>query len=392
MRAALAVATLSALAVIASMGGVAHAYTVTKFLYALNTDGTADVKVFAANITSGETEVIVNVDAGVVGSSVRAYDSGGNLYPTDVTDHSVIVYTTGSIDYLTIEYTAIVGAATASVVNVTITPSAPATVELPAGSSLIAFNGSPQINVVNNKLVLEYGQAGSYFIAFTNPSPPATTTTTTTPPAATTTTTTTTTQTATTTTTSTTTTTITPPQTTTTQTQATTTTTTPPPGAGTTTTTATQVTGTTTTAGAASTTTTPAVTTSLTSSPTHATPTTTPQPPSGGNVLVLVGAAIALAAIAIGAAVLLIRRSRGAGTAGTASPPEELDDRDRAILGAVSGGGKSISDLARELGLSKSVVWRRVNKLAELGLIRRVQDKTGRVILELTDRGRELLS
>ena len=95
----------------------------------------------------------------------------------------------------------------------------------------------------------------------------------------------------------------------------------------------------------------------------------------------------------------LRRGGRGAGhSAGTgpsggsaAAVVENLDDRDRAILSAVAQAGKSISDLARELGLSKSVVWRRVNKLVDLGLLRRSQDGSGRVIIELTDKGREAL-
>ncbi len=389
MRTAIAT-VLVAFIIMSALSGVTQAYAVTRFLYTLNPDGTADVKVFVANITSDETEVVVGADSRIIGSSVRAYDSSGNLYPTDVTDHRVIVYTTGSIDYLTIEYTAVVGVATASVINVTITPSAPATVELPSGSSLIAFNGSPEINVVNNKLVLEYGQGGSYYIVFTNPSPPVTTTTTTTTPVQTTTTTTTTTTTAATTTT-------TPPQTTTTtQPQTATTTTTSPGGTGTATTTTTQATETTTPA-----TTTATTATTGTTSPTTTTTTTT-QPSAGGGGFspAVVGAALGLAAIVIATFFFLRRGGRGASREGTgpgasggsaATIADELDDRDRAILEAVSKGGKSISDLARELGLSKSVVWRRSNKLVEFGLLKRIQDKSGKVILELTDKGRDVL-
>lgn len=107
---------------------------------------------------------------------------------------------------------------------------------------------------------------------------------------------------------------------------------------------------------------------------------------------------VGVVAAAIAALFFLRRGGRGGGAAGAGSSSsggaaviEELDDRDRAILEAVTEGGKSISDLARELGLSKSVVWRRTNKLVEFGLLKRIQDKTGRVILELTDKGREVL-
>ena len=392
MRHAALATLIAALVLLAATSMTTGAYTVTKFLYTLNPDGTADVKVFVANVSSDETEVVVSADAGILESSVRAYDSGGNLYPTEVTDHSVIVYTTGSIDYLTIEYTAVVGTATASVVNVTISPSAPATVELPEGSSLIDFNGTPEINVVNNKLVLEYAQGGNYYIVFTNPSPPVTTTTTTTTTATTSTTTTTPTATTTTTTTS-------------TQASTTTTTTTTTAQGGETTTTGTQTTTTSpATATETPTTTTPGTTTGTktTTSPTTTTTVTTTTTAAGGgtNTALIAGAVAAAIAVALAALYFIRRGGRGAGQ-GTAGPgpsggsaaalAEELDDRDRAILGAVAGGGKSISDLARELGLSKSVVWRRTNKLVELGLLQRNQDKTGKVILELTNKGREVL-
>jgi len=118
------------------------------------------------------------------------------------------------------------------------------------------------------------------------------------------------------------------------------------------------------------------------------------------NTLVI-AAAVVLAAIVLAALFFLRRGGRGASSSGAGPGPssgsaaaamaEELDDRDRAILEAVSAGGKSISDLARELGLSKSVVWRRTNKLVELGLLKKTQDKTGRAILELTDKGRQVL-
>lgn len=399
MRTALTVAGLAIMVIAAALSATAHAYMVAKFLYILNPDGAADVKVFVANITSDETEVVVSVDAGIIESSVRAYDSLGNLYPTELADHGVIVYTTGSIDYLTIEYTAIVGAATASVVNVTITPSAPATVELPAGSSLIDFNGTPEINVVNNKLVLEYAQGGSYYIVFTNPSPTVTTTATTTTTTTTATTTTTTTATATTTTTTTTTT---ATMTTTTTTTTTTTpaqTTTTPPTQATTTSPAVEETATTTTMTQITGTTTAAYTTTATATTQPEQTTTTTPPPSGGGInTAIAGVVVGVVAAAIAALFFLRRGGRGGGAAGAGSSSsggaaviEELDDRDRAILEAVTEGGKSISDLARELGLSKSVVWRRTNKLVEFGLLKRIQDKTGRVILELTDKGREVL-
>ena len=68
-----------------------------------------------------------------------------------------------------------------------------------------------------------------------------------------------------------------------------------------------------------------------------------------------------------------------------------LDDRDVLILKALKGEELSLSDLARKLGLNKSVVWRRVNRMSELGYLRKRMEK-GRTMFSLTDKGRELLS
>ncbi len=65
---------------------------------------------------------------------------------------------------------------------------------------------------------------------------------------------------------------------------------------------------------------------------------------------------------------------------------EELDERDYEILKALKESTETISSLARKLGLSKSVVWRRVQKLLRLGLISK-EDKGGRTYLSITEEG-----
>ena len=67
-----------------------------------------------------------------------------------------------------------------------------------------------------------------------------------------------------------------------------------------------------------------------------------------------------------------------------------IDERDKLLLNLIKKGGHSISSLAKESGLSKSVVWRRIRKLEEMGLIE-TSKGIGRVEINLTDKGWDLL-
>ena len=105
--------------------------------------------------------------------------------------------------------------------------------------------------------------------------------------------------------------------------------------------------------------------------------------------------AYALIVIAIVTAIVVVtalrsrRASRGGSSAvgaGELIRAEELDERDYEILRTLKEGTETISSLARKLGLSKSVVWRRVQKLLRLGLISR-EDKGGRTYLSITEEG-----
>lgn len=100
-------------------------------------------------------------------------------------------------------------------------------------------------------------------------------------------------------------------------------------------------------------------------------------------VIVIVVAIIAVAAL----------RSRKATSGGSSAAgvgelvrAEELDERDYEILRTLKEGTETISSLARKLGLSKSVVWRRVQKLLRLGLISK-EDRGGRTYLSVTEEG-----
>ncbi|MEB3755782.1 MAG: winged helix-turn-helix transcriptional regulator, partial [Desulfurococcales archaeon] len=61
-----------------------------------------------------------------------------------------------------------------------------------------------------------------------------------------------------------------------------------------------------------------------------------------------------------------------------------IDERDKLLLNLIKKGGHSISSLAKESGLRKSVVWRRIRKLEEMGLIE-TSKGIGKVEINLTD-------
>ncbi len=63
-----------------------------------------------------------------------------------------------------------------------------------------------------------------------------------------------------------------------------------------------------------------------------------------------------------------------------------LDDRDLRILKVLVGGELSLSEIARRVGLNKSVVWRRVNRLMRDGFLER-RFSRGRTLYRLTVKG-----
>ncbi len=94
---------------------------------------------------------------------------------------------------------------------------------------------------------------------------------------------------------------------------------------------------------------------------------------------------------AVAAALILFyifyKRTKGVEAIITTS---EVDERDIKIMKALLEGKETISGLAKKLGISKSIVWRRTNKLAELGFIEK-ETRRGRTLLSLTEKGRKLV-
>jgi len=129
----------------------------------------------------------------------------------------------------------------------------------------------------------------------------------------------------------------------------------------------------------------PVTTSGITTPPISPTP-----PPGGGEDWTFRGLLIGgIMAVVLAAALLLYRR-RKVGKVVELEMLEGLDDRDLSIIRALKDREMSLSDISRALGLNKSVVWRRVKRLTQLGYLEKKMVK-GKTIYTLTGKGREVL-
>lgn len=67
-----------------------------------------------------------------------------------------------------------------------------------------------------------------------------------------------------------------------------------------------------------------------------------------------------------------------------------FDDRDKAILKTLGSGEATLSDISKAIGLNKSVVWRRLERLRELGYVEKGYSR-GKSIYRLTQKGLKTL-
>ncbi len=115
-------------------------------------------------------------------------------------------------------------------------------------------------------------------------------------------------------------------------------------------------------------------------------PQTSPQP-SGGAVIptILILALAGAAAVALLAFFILKRRLE---KAPEIEPLLEygFDERDKVILKTLGMGEATLSDLSKATGLNKSVVWRRLERLRELGYVEKIYSR-GKYIYRLTEKG-----
>ncbi len=373
------------------------------YVYVLDSSGVAHVTLVVRNV-EGIYEVYLRIEPGTIRSSLTAFDSAGNLLPASfLNDTLVMIYTANSTDTVVVTYSAVVGSNVGGVIQITITPHGNATVKLPKGAALLYFDDDPVIEIVENSITLYYTIGGIHNLTYIAPPPEITTTTsppettTTTPPQ------TTTTQPTTSTAPPTTITTTIPPSETSTTTTTPQQTATPPPGTSTTTTQQTTTTS-------LPTTTTPVIQPQTTTHESRTTTsTTTEAQPAEGGIPMPALALVAIAVVAI-ALLLLIKGRKGGSGEGVSSssatpppppepsipehtelPPTDLDERDITLMRVIGEIGETtISELAKRTGLSKSVVWRRVRKLTDLGMISK-EDVGAKSILRLTDKGKEVI-
>lgn len=119
-------------------------------------------------------------------------------------------------------------------------------------------------------------------------------------------------------------------------------------------------------------------------------PSTQTTPPVGAgtfNMLVLI--LVGVAAIALLGYFIMRRRLE---KAPEIEPLLEygFDERDKAILKTLGGGEATLSDLSKLTGLNKSVVWRRLERLRELGYVEKGYSR-GKSIYRLTQKGLKIL-
>ncbi len=331
---------------------------VVSYVYRLNYRGEAEVTVIV-NAT-GLEKVNVGLEKGYVRGSLTAYSENGTPLYYNVSDGIATVYTYNLSRTAILEYLAVLGNVSNEVlVNVTIHPQAKASVFLPKGTAITYVSGNPDIEFMNGTIVLVYRCGGTYRIDYVIIPPSATRTTS-----------------------------ITTPQSSSVThiTSSTASTATRTPHSTVVSTPSTKTTGAS-PSGTETTTATPATHSSIPVTPSQKSSLHTsksmqvpgPYPYVWGGV----AAACVAGAIAVAYASRKLRRGGGIGDVEVTSG---LDERDMMILESLSGGELSLSEIARRVGLNKSVVWRRVNRMMREGYLERRVVK-GRTLYRLTVKG-----
>lgn len=306
-------------------------------VYRLDYRGMADVTVIV-NAT-GQDYVKLNLEPGFVKGTLTVYTENGTPLYFNISNNVVTIYTYGQVNMLIAEYLAQIGNISEEVIiNVTIHPQGSASVFLPQGTALTYVTGDPDINFMNGSIVLLFNKPGTYLIEYA----------------------------------------VIPP------TQST--------AISSGTSSATVIT----TSGSLSTSTTQVTTqstsTHLSENQNHLSSTTSSNTRSFPEQLDQNLPFMGLVAIAVAiVAFLLIKSLRKRPTITEPEVASGLDDRDIAILSALVGGELSLSDLARKVGLNKSVVWRRVNRMMREGYLERRVVK-GKTMYRLTEKGLRAIS
>ncbi len=341
----LGVTTVSIALMLIALTAAVSAYSPTYVeTYVLGADGNASLTV-VINGVAGLDNINISLEKGYDPNSVYAFTPEGTPLYVRVADTTATIELLNLSNQVLLTYTARLGNVTNGIiVEYSIHPIARAVVYLPKDAALMGATGNPNVSLSNNTIVLIYDKPGTYTITFS----------------------------------------IVPPEikTTTTVTQVPTTSATTSSQTSTTQQTISQPTATESSSLATSSMTTPS--TSITTSA----QTTTQYTKPGTSYWEWVIITIIIIAVVAGVGAYL-SRSRG-GNSEDLSLTAGLDERDVAILKALSAGEKSVSELSRDLNLNKSVVWRRVKRLKDLGLLSMRVEK-GKTLYSLTDSGMEAL-
>lgn len=334
----------------------AQQYSIS-YVYRLGDNGIASVTIIISGLI-GVIEYSIQVYEKVVNESLVAFDEQGNIVLAVYNGTHITIYPINTTDKVIIQYEAIVGHVTVEgLVQVNLTIQGPTTIVLPKGAGLIYFSDNPEVEVVGETIKLRYSEPGIILLEYIPPIP----TTTSSPPT-------------------------TLPKVTPTSTQVSTIeaipTSTPSP----------------------TTLPSPAPITSSTSPTVPATtPTTTVQPSPTFPTIVIVFIIVIIVLLVGGIILYKTKLSKTYFSTSSSKyfPPSassreveflehrKLDERDKLILSKLSEKPMSISELARELGLSKSTVWRRVRKLEKQGYVK-TREEGKKTIIELTEKAKSL--
>lgn len=329
------------------------------YVYKLGDNGIASATIVVSGLT-GVIEYSIHVYEEIVNESLVVFDEQGNIVLATYNGTHITIYPMNTTDKVIIQYVARAGHVTVEgLIQVNLTVQGPTTIILPEGAGLIYFSGNPEVEIIGETIKLRYTGPGIIQLEYvppipiTTPLPSPTTSPTATP--------------------------------TPTQVSATETTPTSTPGL-------------TTSPSPVPTTSSPSPTTLAT------TPTSTVQPAPTFPTIVIVFIVVIIALLIGG--IILYKTKFSKTYFSTPSfkslPPStsgkeveflehgKLDERDKLILSKLSEKSMSISELARELGLSKSTVWRRVRKLEKQGYVK-TREEGKKIIIELTEKAKSLL-
>jgi uncharacterized membrane protein len=313
------------------------------YVYNVSEDGLVSVSITATDPV-GVGTLVLDLEQGVVEGTIAVHDAAGNPLPF-VVEAGTLLVEAGNATNVVVEYVTMLPPPEGDVYRIVISPRGRAAVYLPAYAALAGFNGTPQLTLSGERLVILYDKPGTYLVEFTlipaeaTPSPSETLTaisTETTAP--------------------------TPTQPTPTSSPA------QPSGSPTETTSPVQ----------------PA-TQPATSLPGEARPGEEGVP----TWVAALAAVLAVMVVIFIAARFPRSRSSSHFSSGVADSVElissALDERDRAILELLrERGPMGVSEVARILGISKSTAWRKLQKLVEMGLVRRTLDDRGNPVYSVS--------